>query len=321
MKSPLFEGVDYDHQVSHYDLSVVRDCTWVAALADRQTARLEFPLYLRRERYHRSKEIQHRHVDFFAIYIVRGGRGVRVVNGYSHGMARGDVFLMAPDTSHFFHSPVDLTLDAFYFQAQLWSPREWEILCDLPDLAAYFRPGEEGFLRRGHTDYFGHLSPELHARVEAIVAQMRRDLKSGELPPHLAARGQFFALLVQLTEWRTNKTFNTRPARGAKIAEVLNFCDRNFHRPLSNQQLAGLMHFSEGHFRAVFTREVGMSPGAYLGHLRLQQAQKLLEDKDLPVADIARLSGFGDCTQLGRAFKKAFGTSPLAFRKKLNQST
>ncbi|RYG66023.1 AraC family transcriptional regulator, partial [bacterium] len=216
--------------------------------------------------------------------------------------------------------PVDLTIDAIYFKSTLWSPREWEILLQMPDLASYFRPGDDGLAARGNTDHFGHLSPELHTRVEGTLAQIRSELNCGHLPQHLAARARVFAMLVQLAEWRAAKMFTTRPARGAAIAEVLNFCNENFHRDLSNRQLAELMHFSEPHFREVFTREVGTTPGAYLRHLRLQHAQKLLENKSLPIADIARLSGFGDSTQLGRAFRKAFGTSPLSHRKKVNPS-
>ncbi|RYF47800.1 MAG: AraC family transcriptional regulator, partial [Cytophagaceae bacterium] len=53
-----------------------------------------------------------------------------------------------------------------------------------------------------------------------------------------------------------------------------------------------------------------------LRHLRLQHAQKLLADKNLPIADIARLSGFGDSSRLAHAFKKAFGISPLELRKR-----
>ncbi len=320
MKSSLFEDVDYVHVDPSPDLSAVWECHWATSFWENRPAHLEFPIQLRRERYDRTSEIYHRHNDFLALYIVRGGRGTRLVNGYAHSVARGDIFLMAPDIAHAFRAPIDLTVDAIYFQERLWSPREWEILLELPDLANYFSPGSVALAARGNTDHFGHLSPEPHARIEATIAEMRRELESTRLPQHLAARARLFALLVQLAEWRMNKTFTTRPARGAGIAEVLSFCDSNFHRALSNEQLAGLMHFSEAHFREVFTREVGMSPGAYLRHVRLQHAQKLLEDKSLLIADIARLSGFGDSTQLGRAFKKAFGVSPLTLRKNSRKS-
>ncbi len=198
---------------------------------------------------------------------------------------------------------------------------EWEILLAMPDLSAFLRAGNEAFAARDNTDHFGHLSPEPHARVEATVAEMRRELKSGHLTLHLVARACLFALLVQFAEWQEDKTFCMCPARGAGIAEVLTFCEGNFHCALCNERLAELMHFSEAHFREVFTKEVGMSPGAYLRHLRLQHAQKLLQDKSLPVDDVARLSGFSDSCRRGHAFKKAFGISPLEFRKKPTSSS
>ena len=316
MQSSLFEDVDYVHSDPYSDLSLVSECYWHNSFGRLREAHKEFPIHQRRERYHHISAIPHIHRDFMALYVVRAGRGTRIVNGHAHSMARGDVFLMAPSITHCFRDSANLTVDALYFQEALWNPREWEILLAMPDLAAYLSPGAQAFGARGHTDHFGHLSPEPHARVEATLAEMRRELKSGGLPQHLAARARLFTLLVQLAQWREDKTFCMRPARGAGIAEVLAFCEGNFHRALYNEQLAELMHFSEAHFREVFAKEVGMSPGAYLRHLRLQHAQKLLHDKTLPIADIARLSGFGDSSQLGHAFKKAFGVSPLEFRKK-----
>ncbi|RYG63699.1 AraC family transcriptional regulator, partial [bacterium] len=159
------------------------------------------------------------------------------------------------------------------------------------------------------------LSPEPHSRVEAVFKEMRREFNSMKLPQRISARARFLTLLVQLAEWRENKTFTTRPAKGAGIAEVLEFCESHFHQPITNAQLAELMHFSEGHFREVFLREVGISPGAYLRHLRLQHSQKLLADKKLPIADVSRMSGFASATHFGQAFKDKFSLTPREFRK------
>lgn len=315
MKSNYAEEIDYDHRDPGPDLTKIWECRWDNAIAANEEAQLEFPLHYRRERLDRTSNIRHWHTNFLALYIVRSGRGTRTVNDRAHSLARGDIFLMAPDNTHSFRGPMDLILDAIYFNHELWSAREWEALELLPDLAAFFAAGSEGFAARGHTDYFGHLSPEPHAQVEAVLAAMRRELKQKSLPLHLAARARFFALLVQLAQWRAAKAFTAGPARGAAIAEVLHFCDGNFHRPLSIEQLAGMMHVSRAKFFNVFVGEVGMPPAAYLRRLRLQHAQKLLEDRSLLVADIARLSGFGDATQLARAFRKAFGISPSEFRE------
>ncbi len=316
MRSPHLEGIDFVYAEIDLGLDQVCECRWDNSLATSNPLEPAFPIRIRRERYHHASVVAHLHKGFYALYIVRGGRGTRVVNGQAHSMARGDIFLMAPDNVHLYGNPVDLTVDGIYFGECLWGASEWDALRELPDLEAFLAPGLGAFAARGYTDHFGHLSPEPHARIEAAVATIRGEIQSRVLPYRLAARARLYALLVQLADWRSRKTFTTRPARGAAVTEVLSFCEENFHRSLSTEQLAGMMHFSRTHFCEVFAREVGMPPAAYIRHLRLQHAQKLLLERDFPVTDVARLSGFGDATQMGRIFKKSFGVSPLEFRKK-----
>ncbi|RYG70642.1 AraC family transcriptional regulator [bacterium] len=315
MKSELFEDVDMLHRDPSMAPGSVVECTWLSSFEGLRSTILEFPFHVRRERYHRTSGYVHQHQNFFALYIVRAGRGIRFINGRTCSLARGDIFLMAANTIHAWREPVDLTLDVVYFQQSLWNEREWEILLQLPDLASYLKPDIAALEARGNIDHFGHLSPEPHARIDAIFKEMRREFNTKLLPQRLSARARLFSLLVLLAEWRASNPFNTRPARGAGMSEVLGFCESNFHRPITNQQLADLMHFSEGHFREVFTREVGITPAAYLRHLRLQHGQRLLANNRLPVADIARLCGFESATPFGRAFKNAFGSTPLEYRK------
>ncbi|RYG63600.1 AraC family transcriptional regulator [bacterium] len=313
MKSLLFDDVDYVHRDHSKDAKTCTHCVW-RDFGLNQVCQ-EFPLAIRRERYHHVISVPTIQHDFLGFFIVRAGRGLRLTNSHPHSLARGDVFLMAPEVAHSWNASIDLTVDAIYFQENLWTTREWEILNQLPFLAGLMNPSEKDLIAREHTDHVGHLSPELHSRVEQTLSEMRRELKTGNLPQHLSARARFFSLLVQMAEWRAEKIFATRPARGAAISEVLTFCENNFASDISNRQLAELMHFSEAHFRNVFIREVGITPGAYLRQLRLQHAQELLKDPRIPVGDIARLCGYSDSTQLGRVIKKAFGISPLQLRR------
>lgn len=313
MKSFLLDDIDYVHRDHSQDAKTCTHCFW--RYFGLNEICQEFPLAIRRERYHHVISVPTIQHDFLGFFIVRAGRGLRLTDGHPHSLARGDVFLMAPGVAHSWNASIDLTVDAIYFQESLWTPREWEVLNQLPFLAGLLCPGEKDLLARLHTDHVGHLSPELHSRVELTLGEMRRELKTGNAPRHLSARARFFSLLVQMDEWRAGKIFATRPARGAGIAEVLTFCENNFASDISNRQLAELMHFSEAHFRNVFIQEVGISPGAYLRQLRLQHAQELLKDQQLPMGDIARLCGYSDSTQLGRVIKKAFGISPLQLRK------
>ena len=66
------------------------------------------------------------------------------------------------------------------------------------------------------------------------------------------------------------------------------------------------------HFKEV----MGMTPGEYLGRLRMQEALALLEGTSLPVSEIAARVGMPDRSHFSRALRKAAGASPVELRRR-----
>jgi two-component system, response regulator YesN len=54
---------------------------------------------------------------------------------------------------------------------------------------------------------------------------------------------------------------------------------------------------------------------AYLTHVRVSNAQRLLQETNLSIAEIAAQVGFSDQSYFDRRFKQAFGKSPREFRQ------
>lgn len=68
-----------------------------------------------------------------------------------------------------------------------------------------------------------------------------------------------------------------------------------------------------------FRRQIGISPGRLLMHLRLAEAQRLLrQEPDLNLAGVARRSGYGSLASFHASFRQATGTSPVAWRQALD---
>jgi transcriptional regulator GlxA family with amidase domain len=107
---------------------------------------------------------------------------------------------------------------------------------------------------------------------------------------------------------------------GLALADIIRVCEEHFFENLSVPQLAARMFLSPGHFTEIFTREVGMPPAAYLRRLRLERAQTLLRETTLPVTAVAMQVGFSDAAGLSRAFRGAFGLSPLQYRRRKRQN-
>ncbi len=71
---------------------------------------------------------------------------------------------------------------------------------------------------------------------------------------------------------------------------------------------------SPRNFARVFSREVGVTPAAYVEALRLERARVLLETTDLIVDEVARRCGFGTVETLRRTFARRLHVSPSAYR-------
>ncbi len=58
------------------------------------------------------------------------------------------------------------------------------------------------------------------------------------------------------------------------------------------------------------------SPAEVVRRLRVEAAQRLLEESALPLKDIAARTGLGDASTLWRAFSQQFGVTPSAYRER-----
>jgi transcriptional regulator GlxA family with amidase domain len=85
---------------------------------------------------------------------------------------------------------------------------------------------------------------------------------------------------------------------------------------LSVETLARRANLSPRQFARAFTDEVGVTPGKYVGRVRLETARRLLEDTGDGVEEIARRCGFGTPESMRRAFLKTVGVGPAEYRRR-----
>ncbi|MGH8967127.1 MAG: helix-turn-helix domain-containing protein, partial [Actinomycetes bacterium] len=64
-----------------------------------------------------------------------------------------------------------------------------------------------------------------------------------------------------------------------------------------------------------FVAETGTTPHRWLTLQRVLRAQRLLEDTDLGIDEVAQRSGFGNAALLRHHFRKVVGVAPADFRR------
>lgn len=85
------------------------------------------------------------------------------------------------------------------------------------------------------------------------------------------------------------------------------------------EQLAARLGVSDRHVRRIFEAQFGVSPLQYLQTRRLLTAKQLLADTDLPVTQVALISGYASVRRFNAAFVGHYGLNPTQLRSKLPQ--
>ncbi|MES3000640.1 MAG: AlkA N-terminal domain-containing protein [Pseudomonadota bacterium] len=85
--------------------------------------------------------------------------------------------------------------------------------------------------------------------------------------------------------------------------------------PPSVEQLAAKLGVSDRHVRRIFEAQFGVSPVQYLQTRRLLTAKQLLADTQLPITQVALISGYSSVRRFNAAFVEHYGLNPTRLRR------
>lgn len=100
------------------------------------------------------------------------------------------------------------------------------------------------------------------------------------------------------------------------VGQIRGWLDENYRENIMLEGLAELFHGSPFHLQRQFKKVLGMSPNEYIQKVRLEKAVQLLEEHKRKVKDISEAVGFQNAPYFITLFKKRYGCTPAAYRKK-----
>ncbi|MBB4186536.1 AraC family transcriptional regulator [Sinorhizobium terangae] len=153
------------------------------------------------------------------------------------------------------------------------------------------------------------LQPET---IEHLADCSLRLITGGETP------GRASAIAYEAAMTLYDDVFGSHPVFSQEYRTMQHVIDHimtNLEKPLPVEELAKVSGLSRAHFSRVFAASEGMPPAEFVLQKRLQRAVKLLtKTADLPVKEVAILSGFEDPNYFAKVFRRVFGASPTEFR-------
>lgn len=102
------------------------------------------------------------------------------------------------------------------------------------------------------------------------------------------------------------------------MAPLLDWALTRLDRPLGIEVLARQANMSTRTLARRFLQETGSTPHRWVTHQRLLAAQRRLESKDDSIEVVAAAVGFDTAMTLRHHFRRAFGTTPTAYRRRFS---
>ena len=98
------------------------------------------------------------------------------------------------------------------------------------------------------------------------------------------------------------------------VQAALKFIAQNLAKPLGAPEVAAGLGLPRHRLDRLFAATLKTSVGREIARLRLAQAHRLVCDTNLSISEIAQASGYCNAGYLINLFRKAYGTSPVAYR-------
>ena len=108
---------------------------------------------------------------------------------------------------------------------------------------------------------------------------------------------------------------NDTSGRNTVEKEMVSYIQQNYTGTISLKKFGEQFHLSEKYVSQYFKEHFHITLSKYVTYLRLEHAKQLLQNSDIPVTEVAMLSGYQNVSYFIRSFKKTYGVSPLKYRK------
>jgi len=245
----------------------------------------------------------HRHDCFELVFVTRGS-GVCRINEVPYPVLRGDLYVLNPQDVHAYEMAPSCTFYNILFTRDL--------IPDEPVLRKLFEQWESRSIRK-----FYQFENEDTDEVDGIFTRITRELKNRRPGQTIMIKSLFASFLVKLLRIETETDdVSVQPNRHPEKASiVLEHIRRNIDKVITISELSRLAGMSTSAFSTAFRQWTGSSVANYHASLRIRHARELLEERKLPIGEIALRLGFYDNCHFSRVFRKATGLSPRQYQQ------
>lgn len=153
--------------------------------------------------------------------------------------------------------------------------------------------------------------------MNSILQEMMNCKRKGMLKSLFMEAKIIKLLMLQLEQFEQLQHHSTNWLKQhdiEKIHYVKNFMDKNISKTFSLIELSREAGINDFKLKKGFKELFGTTVFGYLKDIRMQEAKRLLLEKNIAIAEISMLCGYKFVQNFTKAFKQEFGITPDKFR-------
>ncbi|MDD3925940.1 MAG: AraC family transcriptional regulator [bacterium] len=189
-------------------------------------------------------------------------------------------------------------------------------------LAQFHWAGETGLLKHFNPSQLIARSPSARQKIASEFHTLYQDFVLGlPLNRELVAASllRIICYLCQEASIHAGSSAHSSTTAGSDrrawiMNEARNYIQREFHRPVSLEEIAVALNISTYYLSHVFSQESGFTLSSYINEVRMQNAARLLSDYRLNISEVAQAAGFVDSSYFRKVFKAYYGCAPREYR-------
>ncbi|NLU29401.1 MAG: DNA-binding transcriptional regulator [Bacteroidales bacterium] len=131
-------------------------------------------------------------------------------------------------------------------------------------------------------------------------------------------RKEPFNIIIKPTRFELRKSTEKYNIENEYVSTIVNYIEDNFTDEIDIESLTNLVPLSRRNLEVKFKNEMNTSIYLFMLSCRIEYFAHLLITTDRPLFDLALESGFNDCKNISRIFKKFKGCTPLEYRQELS---
>lgn len=243
--------------------------------------------------------LQHLHEDMLELFYVAQGSGEYEVGRQAYQVKRGDMIVCNAGILHGEEPAAKRKILSYCIS--------------LTDVALHGLPDNHLLpLEEYPIIPCGQLAGKL-GEIMRLLTMFSADLKTlGPICDSLSC-----GVLLMLLEIARSDSQRTPPPKieDAIAGRIKAYLDEHYSEPLSLGQISGALNISPSYLSHIFKQEYGEAPMQYLYKRRIGEAQTMLIDTRMPIAEIAEQLNYGSVNHFNAVFKKYVGMTPGQYRK------